>query len=388
MDFIYIPLIVLLGFAFIKRFRKKIPKSDFSTLKKLWRFHLVISVGYYFFTRNGGGDAWYYFTSSQKMNSLEFWEYLLTEKGTYFLFALNYIPSKILAMSFLTNTLLFGLFGFMGLTYFYMIAIKTIPYNFKLGKFFVFPLVFFLPNLHFWSSGVGKDSLLFFSIGMFAYALLNISKRVILIIISLGLAFFIRPHMVLFMLLAFGLAYSINSKLGGIKRLFLAGLLVGGGIIILPSVLEFVKVDEISLDSVEEFSEGKSALLSRDNTGSRLSQSSSFPAKLFAFYFRPFFFDINGLPALIASFENLVLFILGIKALRRKPFLAFRKAPFIVKGFLIFMIIGSIAFSLSLGNVGIMIRMRNMFLPGFIIFIMWTLSYAHQRKLNAKPKLN
>jgi hypothetical protein len=50
------------------------------------------------------------------------------------------------------------------------------------------------------------------------------------------------------------------------------------------------------------------------------------------------------------------------------------------------MLIGSIAFSLALGNVGIMIRMRNMFLPGFIIFILWTLSYAHERKLKSQNK--
>jgi hypothetical protein len=289
-------------------------------------------------------------------------------------------------MGFFANTLLFGFFGFMGLAYFYVIAIKTIPFNFKLGRYSVFPLVFFLPNLHFWSSGVGKDSLLFLSIGMFSYALLSLSKRFLLIIISLSLAFFIRPHMVLFMLLTFGLAYTINSNVGGAKRFFLSALLIGGGIIILPSVLEFVKVEDISTESVEEFSEDKSALLSREGTGSSLGASASFPAKLFAFYFRPFFFDANSLTALIASFENLILFILGIKALRRKPLLAFKKAPFIVKGFLIFMLIGSIAFSLALGNVGIMIRMRNMFLPGFIIFILWTLSYAHERKLKSQNK--
>jgi hypothetical protein len=386
MDLIYIPFIIIIGFVFIKRFRKQLSKKEVSVLKKLWGFHLITILGYYFFTRNGGGDAWGYWLKSKEMLPSDFWTYLLNEKGTYFLFSFNYFPSNVLDMGFFANTLLFGFFGFMGLAYFYVIAIKTIPFNFKLGRYSVFPLVFFLPNLHFWSSGVGKDSLLFLSIGMFSYALLSLSKRFLLIIISLSLAFFIRPHMVLFMLLTFGLAYTINSNVGGAKRFFLSALLIGGGIIILPSVLEFVKVEDISTESVEEFSEDKSALLSREGTGSSLGASASFPAKLFAFYFRPFFFDANSLTALIASFENLILFILGIKALRRKPLLAFKKAPFIVKGFLIFMLIGSIAFSLALGNVGIMIRMRNMFLPGFIIFILWTLSYAHERKLKSQNK--
>jgi len=384
MNFFYTLLLIIIGFIFINRFKNNLSKTELLVLRRIWIFHILVSVGFYFFTRNGGGDAWYYFITSQKMNFIEFWNYILNEKGTYFVFALNYIPSKILDLNFFNNTLLFSFLGFIGMVYFYLIALKTIHYNTKIGKFFIFPLFFFLPNLHFWSSGVGKDSLLFLCIGMFSYALLSISKRFILIIISLALAFFIRPHMVFFMLLAFGLAYTMNSNLSGAKRLFLGGLLIGGGVIILPSVLEFVKVEEISTESIVKFSEDKSALLSREETGSRLSQSSSFPAKLFAFYFRPFFFDVNGLPALIASFENLLLVLLSIKVLRNKPYLAFKKAPFVIKGLILFMLIGSIAFSLSLGNVGIMIRMRNMFLPGFIIFMMWTLSYAHERKLKSQ----
>lgn len=387
MDFIYAPLIILLGFVFIKRFRKQVSKDEFSILKKLWVFHLLVAVGYYFFTRNGGGDAWGYWLHPKLLSWEDFIQFVINEKGTRFLYALNYLPTNVLGMGYFSNTLLFSLFGFIGFTYFFLIARETIPYNFKLGKFWVFPLIFFLPNLHFWSSGIGKDTLLFLSIGMFTYALLNIYKRIFLIIISLTLAFFIRPHMVLFILLSFGLAYVIDSDLGPLKRLFLGSVLILGSIIILPAVLEFVKVEEITTESVEKFSEDKSALLSRESTGSRLGPSASFPIKLFAFYFRPFFYDVQNLPGLIASFENFILLVLGIKVIRRKPYLAFKKAPFVIKGFIIFMLIGSIAFSLSLGNVGIMIRMRNMFLPGFIIFMLWVFSYALERKFKAKKTL-
>jgi hypothetical protein len=386
MNFFYTLLLIIIGFTFINRFKKNLSKTELLVLRRIWIFHILVSVGFYFFTRNGGGDAWYYFITSQKMNFIEFWNYLFNEKGTYFVFALNYIPSKILGLNFFNNTLLHSFLGFIGMVYFYLTALKTIHYNTKIGKFFIFPLFFFLPNLHFWSSGVGKDSLLFFCIGMFTYALLSIKKRSFLIVISLGFAFFIRPHMVLFLLFSFGLAYLFHTKIGSVKRFFFTGILIVGSIFILPAVLEFVKVEEISTESIVKFSEDKSALLSREETGSRLSQSSSFPSKLFAFYFRPFFFDVNGLPALIASFENLLLVLLSIKVLRNKPYLAFKKAPFVIKGLFLFMLIGSIAFSLSLGNVGIMIRMRNMFLPGFIIFMMWTLSYAHERKLKSQNK--
>jgi hypothetical protein len=71
--------------------------------------------------------------------------------------------------------------------------------------------------------------------------------------------------------------------------------------------------------------------------------------------------------------------IVFIKAMRTKPVKAFVKAPFVIKGLVFFMIVGTLAFSQSLGNVGIMIRMRNMFLPGMLIFLMWCFSYQQQR---------
>ena len=47
-----------------------------------------------------------------------------------------------------------------------------------------------------------------------------------------------------------------------------------------------------------------------------------------------------------------------------------------------FLIIGTLAFSQSLGNVGIMIRMRNMFLPGLIIFLLWHFSFLNKDEID------
>ena len=87
------------------------------------------------------------------------------------------------------------------------------------------------------------------------------------------------------------------------------------------------------------------------------------------------FFDINGIPAILASFENLLLLLLTFKVLRKKPLRAYKAAPIIIKWLLILLIIGTFVFSQALGNLGIMLRMRNMFLPGMLIFILWALSY-------------
>jgi hypothetical protein len=152
----------------------------------------------------------------------------------------------------------------------------------------------------------------------------------------------------------------------------------------LPKVMEFAKIEEASVDSFDKFSVGKAALLSRSHTGSAVDISSyPFPLKVFTFLYRPFFFDINGIPSVLASFENLLLLVLSFTVLKNKPLQTFKNAPFVIQGMVYFLLIGTLAFSQTLGNVGIMIRMRNMFLPGLIVFIFWHFSYRQSLESEA-----
>ena len=375
---IFISIILFIaGFSFISSL--KFSRKDTKNLQHLWLFHIIVAIGFYFFTRNGGGDAWGYWRIAQGMTKEDFINSISASQGTEFMNALNYIPANILNMGFFVNTIFYAFLGFIGFALFYNICISLIPYNTKIKKTYLFPLLLFLPNLHFWSSGVGKDTILFLCVAIVAYGLMNIVKRFPLIAVGLLLSFFIRPHITLFLVASFGLAYVINGKISKPQRIFLSLLLLAATIIIIPIAMEFAKIEEASIDSFEDFSGSQAAALSRSNTGSAVDISSyPYPLKILTFLYRPTFFDINGLPALIASFENLLLLILSIQAIRKSPVKTFRAAPLIIQGLLIFLIIGTFAFSASLGNLGIMLRMRNMFLPGMIIYILWAFSYKQE----------
>ena len=54
--------------------------------------------------------------------------------------------------------------------------------------------------------------------------------------------------------------------------------------------------------------------------------------------------------------------------LKNKPIKTFRDGSIIVLGSFLYWLIGALAFAPMLGNLGIIIRERNMFLPAFIIF--------------------
>ncbi|UPQ79282.1 hypothetical protein M0M57_00230 [Flavobacterium azooxidireducens] len=382
MDILFFIIIVILGLGFVNLFKSQLPDNEMSILKKLWFFHMLVGTGYYFLTKDGGGDAWGYWKRAKAMDSEDFWFNLLESQGTGFMNAFNYFPSKVLDLGFFTNTMFYTLLGFFGFVFFYLLAYQLIPFNSKFKGYVLFPLVFFMPNLHFWSSGIGKDTILFFCIGMFCYGLLNITKRLPLLLLALFLSYLVRPHITLFLVVSFGLAYVFGGKVSAGKRIFFSLILIGVGIAILPTVMEFAKIEEATVESFDEFSEKKVDLLSRGHTGSSLDISSyPFPLKVFTFLFRPLFFDINGIPAVVASFENLLLLILSYIVVFKNNFKStFKNAPFVIKGMLFFLIIGTLAFSQSLGNLGIMIRMRNMFLPGLIIFILWSFSYQQELK--------
>lgn len=385
LDLIYIPLIIVLGLGFINLFSSQLTERDQQVLRKLFFFHLLMGTYYCFFIQ---GDAIGYWRVPKAYTMETFKEGLFNGEGTMFMYAFNFLFSNLLNMSYLSNTLVFSLFGFMGLTFFYIVALQTVPYNKIISGYALFPLIFFLPNLHFWSSGVGKDTTLFLCIGMFTYGLMKPFQRIPLLVLAGLLTMAIRPHILLFLMIGFGLAYVFGGKVSPAQRFIFSAAMIAIGLAILPSVMEFAKIEEASAEGFDKFAQGKAAVLSRSHTGSAIDISSyPFPLKVLTFWFRPALFDVRNLNGLIAALENLLLLIVFIKAMRTSPIRAFKAAPFVIKGLVIFLVVGTLAFSQSMGNMGIMIRMRNMFLPGMIIYLMWIFSYEQQLLRNRRTTL-
>lgn len=378
MDSLFVIGFILLGFIFVASFRTSLSPNNLSTLKQLYFYHLLFGIYYHFFVF---GDSIGYWRHPKTMTIDDFLYAFNEEQGTYFVYALNFIPSNILGLSYFTGTIMYSVLGFIGLAYFYKTAIDTIPNNPQYKGYNLFPILFFLPNLHFWSCAVGKDTLLFFSIGIFVYGIMNATKRIVLIILSLFLSYFVRPHITLFMVISFGFAYMTTKRISLFQRVLFSTIMIGIIVSIFPLVLKFAKIEEASIDSFNNFASNKASLLNKSYTGSAIDISSyPYPVKIFTFLFRPFFFDINSIPSLLASIENMILLILTVSFFRSNPITSFKSAPFVIKGLVYFLIIGAMTFSQSLGNLGIMIRMRNMFLPGLIIFLFWHFSNTNKEK--------
>ncbi|MFK5981648.1 MAG: hypothetical protein QM499_01950 [Flavobacteriaceae bacterium] len=373
-------IIFLIGFN-LKNFFKGFSIYDNKILTQLFFYHFGIAILFHFYVNNFGGDALGYWLEP-KSNSFQNIINIVSNGGASgALYLLNYFPSKILNLSFFTGNMFYALFGYLGIVYFYSLSKSLIPSiknitSYKVLGIPIFPWIWFLPNLHFWSSGIGKDTILFFCISLFIYSFQRKSKKIIGIFISLLLSLLIRPHITLFLIIAFGVGYAFDSKLKGYQKIAIILIFLIGFVSIFNSVLNFVHIESFDTQTIEDFTSKKAFNLSKKvSTGSAVDISGyPFPLKVFTFLYRPFFIDGFGVLSIIASIENLFLLAFSFAIIKNKPMKILKNGTPIIIAILVFFILGTISFSMILGNLGIMMRQKNMFIPSLIIFGSWIIS--------------
>ena len=259
----------------------------------------------------------------------------------------------------------------------------------KFKKVALFPIILFLPNLHFWTSGIGKDAILFSCIVIFFYALFEFKKRLWLLVIVMLFSIAIRPHITLVLLFALGLGYIIDGNLKFYQKLFIFLLILSAGIGIIDYVVRFIQIESLEIETLEQFASQRAEDLSKGRTESSVDISSyPVPLKIFTFLYRPFFFDAIGILGLLSSLENLILLLLSVKVFFSNPFKGFRRSNYIVKSMAIFFVISSIMFSLILGNLGIMLRQKNMIIPLLLTFGLWCIYSKTNNKISQGENTN
>ena len=364
---------------------------DRNLLNKLFIFHLIIGVGYYFYVSNNFSDSrvYWFLTNYNSYNFSDILQLTGTKikTATAFLLLLNYFPAKVLNLSFFTGSLSYTVLGYMGFVYFYAILKENIPKLYwlrkiKVNTISIFPLLLFLPNLHFWSSGVSKDTILFFCISLFIYSLKSIKKRFLGLGIAILLSIFIRPHIMLFLLVAFGISFALDKRLNVTKKIAIYIIFLGGMVAMYSYVMQFIELENLDAETITNYSDTRASSLSRARTDSSVNTLSyPFPLKVFTFLYRPLFIVNLGFLGLVASFENLLLILFTIKIILNKPFKAFKQAHFLLKAIFIFFLLGSFSFAMILGNLGIMLRQKTPFIIALIIFGYWVISISKFNKI-------
>lgn len=334
----------------------------------------------------------YFFRTSQVYSS---W-FEAYETGTHFVDFIGYPFVRFLGFSYEMMMVLFAWFGYLGFIYFYMFMKEHLRFKHTLYGYDIVSILFFLPNMHFWTGSFGKGSFIFFSLGLVAYGMSNIIKRKVPLLIGLLLVYHIRPHVFLFM--AIGIIFGFITGRQKIptyqKVLVFAGCLIAC-LVLYNKILSFAKLDsENVVESFQQFSTTRSYELSK-SAGSGLD-TSNYPLwlKLLTFWFRPLFFDAPGVLGIIVSFENLLYLIIASSLLKKSFFKFLQKGSAVVKSSLVIFIVSSIALSSTMSNLGIIIRQKSMVMYFFFFVILSFMDYEKmqvyikkKRKAERKKRL-
>ncbi|WP_246255438.1 hypothetical protein [Cyclobacterium plantarum] len=297
--------------------------------------------------------------------------------STTFILWLTYIPSRVLGLSYLTGNILFGALGFIGIRYLFVMTASYFPSNHKVLNISLFPIIFYFPNMHFWSAGVGKDSICFWGIAWFVYAVQAYRKRWWHGLVALFFVFMARPHMGQALIAGATISILLGSEIRKEYKIVLGVFALVGSIYLSATTLSFLKLEEFSLEELGSLASKTAGLLASGHSGIDVA-SYSIPMRIFTFMFRPIFFDAHNVMALLSSFENALYLYLSLFIYRNWSPEALRDMPVFLKTGIIVFIPTSLAFANSLGNLGAIMRMKNMTMIYFLLFCFYLI--VHNKK--------
>jgi hypothetical protein len=138
-------------------------------------------------------------------------------------------------------------------------------------------------------------------------------------------------------------------------------------------------VEDLSVHSLSGLAKDKASSLASKGIGSAVDITNySIPLRLFTYLYRPLIFDVHNLITFMSFLENVVYMVttvIGFRSIRWRDLPAI---PMWLKAGFITFLTAMIVFSNSLGNLGIIMREKNMTMIYFPMICIWAYS---QRKM-------
>ena len=385
-DFVFVFIALFMANQVLfKNLSNKFAFFDKKLMNRLYWYHLVFFLIYFAYATFEASDSKAYYFDARIVR--ENWTSLFLTGTKFIVFIAN--PLVQFGLSYLSVMLIFAWTGYVGFVFAYIFFKENITINVTVfKKYDLLTLLLFLPNMHFWTASLGKGSLIFMGLMLFAYAFRVPQKRIFALLLGGFLVYMIRPHVMLFLLV--GVMVGIitgKSKLGaGVKFLILAAsiafLITAKG-----SILSVAKLQDSEnvVQDFDQFALEQAGRLETSGSGVQMSNY-SLPFKFFTFWFRPLFVDSPGVLGLFSSAENLIYLLLFAKIANRRFLRFITKAPYLVKTSLIIFVLTSFALTFVMSNLGIMMRQKSMVMYfGFFCIYYFLASEKYQLLQKQQP---
>ena len=365
-------LILLLNASLIKALVNRFHLPSESYLWGMFIVHVIMTAVYMVYASLTTSDSIAYYQKSAAMAS---W-FENVSYGTTFIHFLAWPFSYLLGLSYYATMIVFSFVGFIANMLFYVTArenIESEPVIFNLSPV---ELVFLLPNIHFWSSSLGKGSVIMFGLALFTFGLSRFNRRFMPLFIGGLITFMVRPHILFTAVLSVMLGVVLtNSGIKPITRwliFFVAAIVF---LYISGDVLKFADTDTIDITSSSTLSH-RAQELGKSTTGVNLEDYGLF-MRMFTFWFRPLFFDGMGALGVIVSFENLLLLYMFFIVIRQ-GLINWKSWNGWFRICLFFFLFASFALAQVTGNLGIAMRQKAQLMPFFLIVYCKAVSLGRQ----------
>lgn len=379
---ILIFILFLITQPLLSSLESRYKKFDAGFMSGLYWYHVLFAAIYYIYVQSSRSDSIGYYERAKL--AFENWSQAYGT-GTTFIDWTAYPFIQYFGFSYEMMMVLFSYLGYLGFVAFYIVFKENIRFKHNFYGIDLITLIFFLPNMHYWTASLGKGSLIFFGLGLTTYGLSKLKSRIFLLSLGLLLIYHIRPHVFFLMAVAIVLGMMTGRHKVPLYQKIL--VLAGGAVaiaLLYDDVLSFASLDSDNLmGSFEALSQHRAYELSKSGSGLDIS---NYPLifKLFTFWFRPLFVDAPGPIGIVVSFENLICLVLAAKLISGRFLVFLAKSSALVKCSGIVFLGISFALSGTLSNLGIIIRQKSMVMYFFLFIIVSFLDYLKASENPAK----
>ena len=368
---ILISLIIFITFILIAKFSnifKYIP-NNIKTLIPFW--HLFFTFVYYLQSLSSVIDVNFFFERSLAPQKFVFF-------GSKFIFFITSLFSQNLNFSFFNTFFIFSLFGYIGILFFAESLFYLLSFNSNKFSNFLVKIIVFFPSLHFWSSAIGKDSLMFLAVGLMVWSGIKMNSRKLWFLLSFIGITIIRPHVgfLLFVSIYLNTLFKSNLNINKYFKFFiyLAPLLLLTTFPIL--LVNYFKIESLTFSGIINYLELRTEYTTTGNLALEIKSLNPL-MRPFIFLYGPILLRGLSLFEIIIFFENIFLLLLTFFSLRNllKYKFDFKNNPNFL--FFYFPIFTLTLLSFSVGNIGIALRQKWMIIPFLYVYL---IKYIHANK--------
>jgi hypothetical protein len=389
-DDIYIDyLIGFLWAAVITVLLISIPFNDRIPFIKIWVIKIVVVlIIMLFYEHHYGLDAYTYYYRAVTKNIDSIVPQVGT--GTDNIVRLNVILVYIAGNSYHGIKVIYSFIGLIGIYFFYRAATKYLgSSNIK-----IFYILALYPSILFWSSILGKDPLILFILGIYAFNVVFWLKErnniyLIMAVCVISLSLFIRGW-IAFIGAAPLILVAILKIKHSVRKYIALIITIGFSLWAWDWFMNYFGI-ETSSDIIEmtnkisgSWAHGGSAQY-HSGIGNIKDMIVFLPLGAFTALFRPLIWEAHNIFSLISGIENTLLMVFVLVAMKRFKF-EFIKQPIVIWGFSLLVVWTSMYAFVSYQNLGSAVRFKLQIRPFLILLI--TLIVSKQGRVLISKKIS